>query len=263
VWNLIAQRGALAQERATRVDLERRLADKVAQLEASGRELDGIGYSVSHDLRAPLRAIDGFSRILEEDYGDRLDDEGRRLLKVVRSNSQKMGRMMEDVLVYSRAGRAQLSVVAIDMRGLAENALREIGWTEDAPAAVIIGELPRARGDTVLVRQALASLLSNAVKFSSANAQPRIEVTGYEAGAESVYCVKDNGVGFEMRYYDRLFQLFQRLHAEDQFPGDGVGLAIAQRIAARHGGRLWAESAPGAGATFYFALPNEGSTGNG
>ena len=236
------------RERERSAALERRT-------EAMNRELESFSYSISHDLRAPLRAIDGFSRIVEEDYGERLDDEGRRLLGVVRDNSRKMSELMEGILEYSRLGRKPLVMTDIDMTRMAEDALREEGAAAGRPPEMVLQPLPAARGDAALVKQVWINLLANAVKFSGARDRPSIEVSGYESGAENIYRVKDNGVGFDMQYYDKLFGVFQRLHSEQAFAGTGVGLAIVQRVIVRHGGRVWAESKPNEGATFYFSLP--------
>jgi signal transduction histidine kinase len=226
------------------------------QRETTERELERLTYSVSHDLRAPLRAIDGFSRILEEDYNERLDDEGRRLLSVVRDNSRKMSELIDQILEYSRLGRKPLSSADIDMGLVAVEALKDCEIGTPQPT-LVLGALPPARGDLVLIRRVWLNLLSNAIKFSGKVEEPVIEVSGSEKAAEIVYCVKDNGVGFDMAYRDKLFGMFQRLHPESEFPGAGVGLAIVQRIVARHGGRVWAESKPNEGATVYFSLPKE------
>jgi light-regulated signal transduction histidine kinase (bacteriophytochrome) len=212
---------------------------------------------VSHDLRSPLRAIGGFARILAEDYGDKLDDEGRRLLGVVRDNSQRMGELIDDLLEFSRLGRKSLSAAEINIERLVEEVLEELQAGSERRAAFKLGPLPPSYGDAVLIKQAWANLLGNAIKFSNKREQPVIEVSGHENGAENVYCVKDNGAGFDMRYYDKLFGVFQRLHSADEFDGTGVGLAIVQRVVARHSGRVWAKSEVGKGAAFYFSLPRE------
>ncbi|MGQ0546479.1 MAG: GAF domain-containing protein [Betaproteobacteria bacterium] len=219
------------------------------QLEASNKELESFSYSVSHDLRAPLRAIDGFARMLEEDYGGRLDEEGRRLLGVVRSSSRHMGQLMDDLLDFSRLGRQELNKQDIDMPALAREAARELGAEPE------IGQLPAAHADRTLLRQVWLNLIGNAVKYSAKRAAPRIEVGGRDDAKESLYWVRDNGVGFDMRYARKLFGVFQRLHGADEFPGTGVGLAIVQRVVSRHGGRVWAEGRAGEGACFYFSLP--------
>jgi len=227
----------------------------MASLEATNKELESFSYSVSHDLRSPLRAVDGYARIVEEDYAEKLDDEGRRLLKVIRDNSGTMGELIDDLLEFSRLGRKPLSTAAIDMTRLVEEVLDELRMSGERPPGLMIGALPRARGDATLVKQAWANLLGNAIKFSSKREQPVIEVSGHESGTESVYCVKDNGAGFDMQYYNKLFGVFQRLHSADEFAGTGVGLAIVQRVVTRHGGRVWAEGKVGEGAAFYFSLP--------
>ena len=237
-------------------DLERRVAERTAQIETSIKELEDFTYTVSHDLRTPLRAIGGFSRILEEEYGDKLDAEARRLIGVVRENTRKMGQLIDDLLAFSRLGRDPMAAAGIDMEELVRSALAEIGAPATATRARIeVHPLPEARGDPVLIKQVWVNLLSNAIKFSGKREQPVIEVSGREDGAESVYCVKDNGAGFDMRYYDKLFGVFQRLHGNDEFPGIGTGLAIVRRIVSRHGGRAWAEGKAGEGAAFYFSLP--------
>ena len=248
-----AQRDAIQRLNA---DLERRVAERTAQIETSSKELEDFTYTVSHDLRTPLRAIDGFSRILEEDYGDKLDDEARRLIGVVRENTRKMGQLIDDLLTFSRLGRNPIAATSINMEALARSALAEI----DAPAAagrarIEIHALPEAWGDPAPIKQVWTNLLSNAIKFSGKRDQPLIEVSAHDDGANAVYCVKDNGAGFDMQYYAKLFGVFQRLHGNDEFPGTGVGLAIVRRIVSRHGGRAWAEGKMGEGAAFYFSLP--------
>jgi hypothetical protein len=246
-------------------ELERRVEERTAQLresnlflEAAHRELEAFSYSVSHDLRAPLRAINGFARILVEDYGARLDEEGQRLLGVVRDNARRMGQLIDDLLDFSRSTRKALAREPVDMTALARQLAAELAVRGGPdPSTVEVQALPAAVGDRALLQQALLNLLDNALKFSRGSAAPRVEVAGWVDDGQAVYRVRDNGVGFDMRYADKLFGVFQRLHAQEDFEGTGVGLALVQRIAQRHGGRVWAESAPGAGATFYFALPTE------
>ena len=241
--------------RELNVDLQMR----ANQLEAANKELESFSYSVSHDLRAPLRAIDGFTRIFEEDYGTAVDDEGRRLLKVIRDNSRRMGVLIDDLLAFSRLGRQSLSSEPIDMDAMVHAALAEIRSAgAHASAEVLVQALPGVRADPSLLRQVWINLLSNALKYSSTRAAPRIEIGFLPAsGSEdySTYFVKDNGVGFDMRYYDKLFGVFQRLHGIDEFTGTGVGLAIVHRLITRHGGRVWAEAELDKGATFFFSLP--------
>jgi signal transduction histidine kinase len=254
---IIIERRRGEEDRRMKAELERLVAERTAQLETSNKELESFSYSISHDLRSPLRAIDGFSRILTEDYGDRLDDEGRRLLGVVRDNGRKMGELVDDLLGFSRLSREPLSTAAIDMKRLVGEVLGELQVSGEKPPRLVLGALPPARGDATLLKQVWANLLGNATKFSGRREQPVVEVSGHEDGTESVYCVKDNGAGFDMRYYDKLFGVFQRLHSEAEFSGSGVGLAIVQRIVTRHGGRVWAEGKVDEGAAFYFSLPKE------
>jgi two-component system sensor histidine kinase/response regulator len=245
---------------ATEIDaLNASLTLRASELEAANQELASFSYSVSHDLRTPLRAVDGFSRILEEDHAGRLDAEGRRLLAVIRESTQRMGRLIDDLLEFSRVGRKPLSSAGIDMKRLVEDVLNDVSVVSGRPPRVVLGELPPAQGDAAMVKQVWANLLANAVKFSSKRELPLVEVSGEESGEEIVYCVKDNGAGFDMEYYGKLFSVFQRLHSAHEFSGTGVGLAIVQRIVTRHGGRVWAEGRVGKGATFFFSLPSPSS----
>jgi signal transduction histidine kinase len=252
---IVVERRRADEDRRLKNRLERLVAERTTQLEETNKELESFSYSVSHDLRSPLRAIDGFARILTEDHGGKLDDEGRRLLGVVRDNSQKMGRLIDDLLAFSRLGRKPLANTLIDMKRLVEEVLEELETPDPKSRELVVGKLPPVQGDAVLVKQVWANLLANAVKFSGKRERPRIQVSGEENGAEIVYCVKDNGAGFDMRYYDKLFGVFQRLHGAAEFPGTGVGLAIVQRVINRHGGRAWAEGKVNEGAAFYFSMP--------
>lgn len=235
-------------------NLERRVTERTAQLETANKELETFSYSVSHDLRTPLRAIDGFSRILQEDYTDRLDAEGQRLLNVVRDNAGRMGQLIDDILKFSRTSRLEMNFSEIDMEGLAHSVIEElqpVGRTLQAE----IEPLPACMGDHSMMHQVFVNLLSNAIKFSSSMEIATIRVGGYIEGDEAIYFVRDNGAGFDMQYADRLFGVFQRLHDTDEFEGTGIGLAIVKRIVTRHGGRVWAEGKVNEGATIYFALP--------
>ena len=233
--------------------LEKRVIERTEQLEAANKELEAFSYSVSHDLRAPLRAIDGFSRIFIEDYADKLDDEGRRVLDVIRNNAQNMGQLIDDLLAFSRLGRKQIEPTTIDMQELA----RDVSGTleSSSKSQINIEQLPTANGDRALLRQVFVNLISNAVKYSGTKENAPVEVGGRIENGENVYYVQDKGVGFDMKYAGKLFGVFQRLHSAEEFEGTGVGLAIVQRIVHRHGGRVWAESEVNRGATFYFALP--------
>ena len=252
----IGQARLLERAKRQAEELEQRVRERTAELEVANKELESFSYSVSHDLRAPLRAVDGYALMLAEDYGERLDDEGRRLLKVVRASAEHMGQLIDDLLRFSQVGRRPLALTPLDMRALAGEVVAEA--TQLHPKARIeVGGLPATTGDRALLRQVWTNLVSNAIKYSARAASPRVEISGYSNDRETIYTVRDNGAGFDMRYYEKLFNVFQRLHREDEFEGTGVGLAIVQRVIARHGGRVWGEGAIGEGASFHFALPKE------
>jgi signal transduction histidine kinase len=251
--------GFLGREIARRARAEQAIVSHAARLEAANKELESFSYSVSHDLRSPLRAIDGFSRIVEEDYGDRLDDEGKRLLRVIRENGVRMGQLIDDLLQFSRLGRKPINSVPLDMNALAAEAYEEARTAApEKEPHIVLHSLPAASGDRGLIKQVWANLLENAIKYSSTREKPVIEVSGEKKGKEVHYRVRDNGVGFDMAYAHKLFSVFQRLHASTEFSGTGVGLAIVHRIVTRHGGRVWAEGKPGEGAVFHFTLPAAG-----
>jgi len=250
------------------MDIDRRLAAeeigrlnealirRAEQIESINRDLESFAYSVSHDLRVPLRAIDGFSHLVLKRYGDKLDDEGRRLLNVVRDSVSRMGQMIDDILVFSRTGRLVMAESEVNMENLARAALEELAPNlTGRDVKVEIGRLPPVHGDPAMLRQVWVNLLANAVKFTRPKPAAQIEVEGKIEGTECVYFVKDNGVGFDMQYADKLFGVFQRLHGIEEFEGTGIGLATAKRIITKHGGRVWAEGKVNEGATFYFALP--------
>jgi light-regulated signal transduction histidine kinase (bacteriophytochrome) len=237
-------------------ELEQRVVERTAQLEAANKELESFSYSVSHDLRAPLRAIDGYARILSEDYEARLDDEGQRLLGVVRDAARRMGQLIDDLLAFSRLGRQAMRKTTTDMTALARQVFDDLRREEpEREVDLRLAILPPAEADPALLRQVWANLLSNALKFTRGRGPAEIEVSGLVQGDEVAYYVKDNGVGFDMQYAGKLFGVFQRLHGQDEFEGTGVGLALVQRIIHRHGGRVWAEAQVDEGATFHFALP--------
>jgi PAS domain S-box-containing protein len=253
--NITGRKCAEEAIRSLNADLERR----AGELEAANKELEAFSYSVSHDLRAPLRAIDGFSRLVEEEYGGRLDDEGRRLLRVVRDSTHKMAQLIDDLLAFSRSARHPLQPSRIDMGALARSVFEElVPGAARAGCDFTVGALPDAMGDAAMMHQVWTNLLANAVKFTRPVSQPRIAIDGRVEGSEVVYTVSDNGVGFDMTYAGKLFGVFQRLHPAREFEGTGVGLALVQRIVHRHGGRVWADGAVGKGATFSFALPAPG-----
>ena len=237
---------------------EESLTRSNTELRAVNEELESFSYSVSHDLRTPLRAIDGFSRMLLEDYTDNLGKEGRRILNVVRDNTVRMGVLIDDLLTFSRLGRKEMEKKDINMGKFAEDVFEQLkSATPQRELKMKINALLPARGDESLIREVFQNLLSNAIKFSKNEKSPVIEIGGKVEDKENIYYVKDNGVGFDMKYSDKLFGVFQRLHSQEDFKGTGVGLAIVQRIVHRHGGRVWAEGKVGKGATFYFTLPSE------
>ena len=231
------------------------------RLEGANAELETFAYSVSHDLRTPLRAVDGFSRILIEDYAPKLDAEGQRIVNVIREATKKMAQMIDDILAFSRAGRMEPSIRSIDMNELVREALRTL---EPALAGsnvkVQIPPLPGSEGDAPMIQRLWTNLLDNAIKFTRPKPGGVVEVGAQAGDHETIYYVKDNGVGFDMQYVGKLFGVFQRLHGQNEFPGTGIGLAIVKRIVARPGGRVWAEGRVGQGATISFALPNGGKS---
>ena len=232
-------------------ELEARVAERTSSLKALNQELESFSYSVSHDLRAPLRAVDGYARMLEEDYAGALDAEARRLLGVVRGNARRMGQLIDDLLAFSRLGRQAAASAPVDMTRLAREAAEELRGGR----TVELAALPQTKGDAALLKQVWLNFVGNALKYSSKKPDARVEIGGREEPRETVYWVRDNGAGFDMRYAEKLFGVFQRLHRAEEFEGTGIGLAIVQRVVTRHGGRVWAEGKPGEGACFYFSLP--------
>jgi signal transduction histidine kinase len=236
-------------------ELEVRVAERTAQLETANQELEAFAYSVSHDLRAPLRAMDGFSRILLANYASELPTEAQRYFQLVRNNTQQMGQLIDDLLSFSRLSRQPLKKQTIDPAGLVRLVLSELLKEHgERQVDISVGDLPTCEADPSLFKQVLTNLLSNALKFTSKRPAACIEVNSQSINGEQVYFVKDNGVGFDMRYAGKLFGVFQRLHLAEEFEGTGVGLAIVQRIIHRHGGRIWAEAAVDQGAAFYFTV---------
>jgi Bacteriophytochrome (light-regulated signal transduction histidine kinase) len=237
-------------------DLEKKVADRTERLEAVNKELEAFSYSVSHDLRAPLRAVSGYAQILQEDYGTQLDAEANRILNAIMNNAHMMGQLIDDLITFSRISRKEVTHQPINMRQLAETCLHEIQESNGKiKYNVRIHDLPPCEGDQSMIKQVWMNLISNAVKYSSREALPAIEIGYKEKENEHVYFVKDNGVGFDMQYAHKLFGVFQRLHSSEAFEGTGVGLALTKRIINKHAGDIWAESAPGEGATFYISLP--------
>ncbi|HYU30036.1 MAG TPA: ATP-binding protein [Gemmatimonadales bacterium] len=243
--------------------LEQRVAERTGQLEkraaelqAANSELDAFAYSVSHDLRAPLRSIDGFSQVLLEDYATQLGDQGRDSLQRVRAASQRMATLIDDLLKLARVTRVEMRTEQIDLSGLARDVVAEIERTTTGERQVefVIAPGLEAQGDSRLLRVVLDNLLRNGWKYTAKRPQPRVEFTAQDENGDRVFVVKDNGAGFDMQYADKLFGVFQRLHSAAEFEGTGVGLATVRRIINRHGGRIWAEGAVDQGASFYFTL---------
>lgn len=235
--------------------LNAELASRNDLLEASNRELEGFSYSISHDLRSPLRAMDGYATLLENRYGMQLEPEAKRLLGVVRDNTRRMAVLIDDLLAFARLGRKALEPEELDMTALATQSMAQVLQATDSRPRAVVASLPPCRGDRTLMRQVWVNLISNAAKYSSHNPKALVEIQGQVQDGECLYSVRDNGVGFDMQYYHKLFGVFQRLHGVEEFPGTGVGLAISMRIVTKHGGRIWAESMPGRGATFFFSIP--------
>ncbi len=265
--DVTAQRAAIRLQ-AEKVDnvrlqndeLERRVGERTVALESAIKELEAFSYSVSHDLRAPLRALDGFSRLLVEDYGDLLDEQGREYLSRIRRNSQRMGELIDDLLELSRVSRAEVRRTLINLSDFARDIARELD--AEAPERRVQWVIPEGLwvdADPGLARVVLENLLRNAWKFTRLQPQPRIELGQAPVGGQAGYCVRDNGAGFDMTYVGRLFAPFQRLHNNREFDGGGIGLAIVQRAIRLHGGQVSAEGVPGQGATFSFSFGPSGS----
>jgi len=241
---------------ALNAPLEQQLRERTAELEAARAELEAFAYSISHDLRAPLRSIVGFAKVIEEDYADRVDAEGRDALRRVRTAARKMAEQLDDMLKLSRVSRSELTREPVDLGKLARAIAAELAAAEPRPGVVFdVAPGLVAWGDRRLLALLLRNLLGNAWKFTSAHASARIEIGVTNAAGEPAYFVRDNGAGFDMADASRLFTPFQRLHGIAEFPGTGIGLAIVRCIVQRHGGRIWAEGAVQNGATFYFTLP--------
>jgi PAS domain S-box-containing protein len=255
ITDLTELKAAEADLKKFRDHLKELVIVRTADLEAANQELVSFSYSVSHDLRAPLRGIEGFSLSLMEDYGDKLDEQGKEYLQNIRSSSRLMSKLIDDILTISRITCAKLDALPLDMSTLAEEVEAELRRTQsDRQVEFRIRPHLEVMGDRNLLKLVLQNLLGNAFKFTAKTTNPVIEFGMQEQGGQKVYFVKDNGVGFDMAYVDKLFKPFQRLHTNQEFPGTGIGLASVQRIVNRHGGKAWAEGGVGKGATFYFTL---------
>lgn len=239
-------------------NLETMVNSRTAELEAANKELESFSYSVSHDLRAPVRSIHSYVNIFMQEYGDRLDDEGRRLLNIVLKNGKKMGNLIDDLLAFSQLGRKELMKAELSMNELVSAIWNDLYKKDDTrQVELIMKDLPPAYAERSTIQQVWINLISNALKYTRNKKETVIEISGEEKNGGVIYSVKDNGSGFDMAYYDKLFGVFQRLHSQEEFEGTGVGLAIVQRIVEKHGGTIRAEAEPGHGATFFFTLPGK------
>jgi light-regulated signal transduction histidine kinase (bacteriophytochrome) len=244
--------------RALNASLERRVQERTAELQAANKELEAFSYSVSHDLRAPVRTMDGFSRIVAKRYADRLDEDGQKMLGMIQAGARQMGRLIDDLLAFSGMGRQALAPSPIAMHALAQAVFDSLAGLEpERKLRLHLHPLPPAHGTPGMIRQVWMNLIGNAIKFTAGREVAEIEI-GTQTGAngEVIYCVRDNGAGFDMRFADKIFEVFQRLHSMEEFEGTGVGLALVQRVVERHGGKIWAEGKVDGGAAFFFTLQN-------
>ncbi|HEV2354705.1 MAG TPA: ATP-binding protein [Puia sp.] len=238
--------------------LEQQVKARTAELEAANKELEAFSYSVSHDLRAPLRAVSGYAMMLKEDYEHSFDAEAKRITGNIISNVKMMGRLIDDLIAFSRLGKREVARRNVDMKALTEACVTEAlhGWP-DGKFNIVVGDMPTCFGDEDLLKQVWINLIGNALKYSSRTGDPLIEIGHTGNNGSSTWFVRDNGAGFDMKYSDKLFKVFQRLHSHEEFEGTGIGLALVRRIIEKHRGRIWAESQPGKGAVFYFSLPEQ------
>jgi signal transduction histidine kinase/FixJ family two-component response regulator len=252
----------LTQLRTLNQELEHRVRERTQELQAANADLEAFSYSVSHDLRAPLRVVDGFCQMFIDDFGAGIPQEGRRILDKARAGAIRMNQLIDDLLRFARFSRQPLQMRPVQMIALVRRVVTSFeDQLRGRSVQLQVAELPDCVGDGALLEQVFTNLLSNALKFTAARSHAHIEIGTSREAAEQVYFVKDNGVGFDMKYADRLFGVFQRLHSQSEFEGTGIGLSIVHRIVRRHGGRTWAESVPQEGATFYFSLPQTAAAG--
>jgi PAS domain S-box-containing protein len=239
-------------------ELEKRVVERTAELEATNKELEAFSYSVSHDLRAPLVAVEGFTRMLAERHAAHLPAEASRFVDFISKDVRRMQQLIDDLLAFSRVAHQRIEPMEVDMTDVATSVFQEFKQSaQDRVLQFVCNPLPASRGDYMMIRQVFANLLSNALKFTEPRKTARVEVGGWAEEEQNVYYVRDNGVGFDMEHADKLFKVFERLHSAEEFGGTGIGLSIVERIVSRHGGRVWAEGKPDEGATLYFALPRE------
>jgi light-regulated signal transduction histidine kinase (bacteriophytochrome) len=237
--------------------LEMKIQERTSELEQSIKEMEAFSYSVSHDLRAPLRIINGYSKLLWNEYAEKFDADGKEFMTAIIENTKYMGRLIDDLLNLSRLGREAITTSQIDMTALTQVVLHEMRMDDATIAAEIkVHELKPCVADQMLIRQVWINLISNAIKYSKKKEKPQIEIGSYEKGNSTVYYVKDNGAGFDMKFAAKLFGVFIRLHDRSEFDGTGVGLALVHRIITKHGGKVWANGKVNEGAVFYFSLPN-------
>jgi light-regulated signal transduction histidine kinase (bacteriophytochrome) len=238
------------------IGLEQKIVERTAQLEAANKDMESFSYSVSHDLRAPLRAINGFTEILSEDYAHQLEPEAKSLLEEVIINSKRMGELIDNLLEFSRIGKQQIIMSEVSVKEMIEAIISELKPDDSSrKITVVIGNLKNVKADNNMLKQVFINLISNALKYTSKEEEAIIEIGSYQKDQQYVYYVKDNGAGFDMKYYDKLYGVFQRLHSNNEFEGTGVGLAIIQRIINKHNGSVWAEGTVNEGACFYISLP--------
>lgn len=252
--NITRQKMLEAENKLLHEQLEEKVRQRTRELEIVNKELEAFSYSVSHDLRTPLRAISGYSMMLKEDYGSKLDAEGARIIDNIVSNTKMMGQLIDDLLTFSKMARLETMYESVDMNRLVQRCLEDL-TNEQSGHVITAAPLPACSGDVTMLRQVWFNLLGNAIKYSFKKEKPKIEIGAIDDPGFHVYYVKDNGAGFDMKYANKLFGVFQRLHRQDEFEGTGLGLALVKRIISKHGGEIWADASPNKGATFYFSVP--------